>query len=67
MEECVFGMVQRSGSVAVKDAQIMLRREECAGGMGQRVHQRNGREERMRTVRMQRSGSVAVKDAQILL
>ena len=29
-EECVFVMVQRSNDAAVKNAQIKLRKEECA-------------------------------------
>ena len=44
-------MGQRSNDAAVKDAQILLKVEECAGDMGQRS----------------KSNNAARKDAQIML
>ena len=38
MEECALDMGRKSNNVAVKDAQIWLRKEECVKGMEQKSH-----------------------------
>ena len=67
-------MEQRSNDVEVKDVQIMLRKEECVGGMGQRSSRKIAapkdaptklkREESARGME-QKSRNAAVKDATI--
>ena len=50
-EECVLGMVQKKKDAAVKDAQTILGKEECASGMEQ----------------MSSTNDATEKDAQIIL